>query len=236
MTHVERRSFLSAKECHSAYDQVMGLLPYWRKLHWPKSRGRAPFYMLGCSSYSCRERPAEYKPGYRLLNPLLWTGFEWIYLRLQNLLESKLKRPVRFRKDAALPGFHIFFNHPIFKKVPNQWHFDQDYLLLKWKHHIGLEDCVSFTLPISIPESGAALDVLDLNFSYLSKYRRHQWPTLIKKADYSSFPHRLGKLMIQDGLRLHRIAPLRRVGKKNEARITFQGLAVRQGAHWEIFW
>ncbi|MBI3556008.1 MAG: hypothetical protein HY074_07080 [Deltaproteobacteria bacterium] len=234
---IEQKPFLTRSECSQTAEAVMGLMPKWRKIAWPRSKGNAPFYLLGYSIYSCRNSLAGYRRGYSSLNPLLWEKFSWIYLRLQASLEKKLGAPVRFRKNASLPGFHIILTHPIFVRVPNPWHIDFDFELLPWKFPVDTHQVLSFTLPVSLPKDGAALDTLELRYDDVSHLPRDKWPAQAKKAPFKkSYPHKLGKILIQDANTFHRIAPMRTLSEKKEMRITVQGLAVRQSKHWEIFW
>lgn len=234
---VERKSFLTKAECADVCSGVMNLMPVWRKIAWPKSRGKAPFYVLGYAAYSCRNSMAGYRRGYESLNPVLWQNFSWVYERLQGLLSARLNARVVFRQDASLPGFHILLAHPIFVKVPNPWHVDFDFELLRWKKSIDTDHVLAFTLPIALPKAGAALDVLDLRYKDVSRYPRARWPSHAARAALKrSYPHRLGRIMLQDGNSFHRIAPFKETPSTDEMRITLQGLAARQGRHWEIYW
>ncbi|MBI3556809.1 MAG: hypothetical protein HY074_11140, partial [Deltaproteobacteria bacterium] len=164
MKEIEQIPFLTRQECELVRNKVLGLLPAWRKLKWPGSRGKAPFYILGYSIFSCRRnanRMREYRRGCSKLNPLLEQEFSWIYARLKKLLARTLGAPVHFRKDASLPGFQILLNHSAFVQLSGHWHVDLDSTLLKWKEPLDYSQIRAFTLPVTLPQCGGSVDYLN---------------------------------------------------------------------------
>lgn len=237
MKEIIQAPFLTKNECQLVHGKVLELLPYWRKLNWPKSRGNAPFYILGYAIFSCREAKAEHRRGYSKLNPILWRELRWLYRRVQSFLEEQLGAKVEFRKDASLPGFHILLNHPAFTRLSGHWHIDQDAMLLKWKQPLDLEQIRAFTLPVALPSSGASIDYLNVHYRDLQAI-----PFSLRKRTIESgkilrsLPHKIGHIVLQDGMRFHRIGMLPKVSDTDDKRITLQGFVVRQGKRWQAYW
>jgi hypothetical protein len=233
---LEQFRALAKGECAELTALVLSLRPLWRKMRRPGPLRDAPYFRLGSSFEGEPSSLRAYIKESRSMNPLMRRHFSGLYAKLLAALSDFLAAPVRFREDASLPGFQILESDPIFGKFGLPWHTDFDSVRLKWKRPLTRDGLRTFTLPISLPTSGATLDVKDIVYNGLIRHTPEFAAALERASVIARHPHKLGRILIQDGQRYHRIGMLRPPFIKGENRISLQGYAVRQGASWELHW
>lgn len=229
---------LSPQDCLRVYQTVMGLRDNWILVQREGALKDAPFYRLG-SSWESRPGSLEvYKANCHNENPAMWENFGWLYEKVCTRLSEYFKLPVLFREDSSLPGFHIMQSDPIFGVHGAPWHTDFDSFFLNWEKPLASRDLRTVTIPVSLPKSGATLDVKDISVRDIFQLPRNEEQTVaIENAPLiMKIPHQLGSALIMNGQRYHRIGMLSEPFSPNDWRITLQGYLVIQGDHWVFHW
>lgn len=227
---------LTPEQCDDIYSTINSLKDLWIR------RGESPkyFFTLGTASYldflNLPGFAGDYYARAREFNPILKKHFGWLYEVIQKYLERTLLNPVMYKKDASLPGFHIWQESNIITKSNATTHFDLQYLNLKWdEDKIGL-NTISFTLPIKLPKSGGGLNVWD--FNYIDSYQQAIAldVEIIKRFKTQTFhPYKVGEIVVHSGHTLHQIAPTPFVYSGDE-RITLQGHGLFCDGEWLLYW
>ena len=144
---------------------------------------------------------------------------------------------VKYRENAALPGFHVFHCNSLFSMRVASVHKDLQYQRLKFtdEEEIDSEYTMSFTLALELPDSGAGLytfDSPDLGiFHYLIP------PPLIHTfASKTRIDYKVGWMVVHNGMTFHMISPCKEDKKKK--RITLQGHGVyeKNANTWWLYW
>ena len=229
---------LDASECARIDGQIKELRRHW------VPRGPAPattsFFTLGAASYL--DDPGEYRERAAVLNPVLRDGFAWLYTRLADFLERRLRAPVGFVEGLALPGFHIRLTPAIFVTPDASVHFDLQYLRT-WPQDVPDVDFtrpLSFTLPIRLPRRGGGLNLWDVTYE---RYRRfaermkgplHPMDVTVL-LDRIRHPYTPGAIAMHSGHLMHQIGEIDQVAPGDE-RVTLQGHALFQQGEWKLYW
>jgi hypothetical protein len=210
-------------------------------------RGGEPsqFYSFGAASYmdfgTWAQRFADYTATVNVYNPLLLNLFGDLLERVRAGLEQHLSEPVRFKADAAVPGFHIWLYPSIFTSSNASLHFDLQYRNLNWSavEAPDFTKTISFTLPIVLPKRGGGLNVWNVtNAEYeklLTKGMTSSPTDVIRFKKLTYNPYCVGILALHSGHELHQIAAVTEADLDDE-RITLQGHGVRCATGWEIYW
>lgn len=228
---------LDASECASVERAIKELRSRWIP------RGGQPaasFFTLGAASYL--DEPASYPGRARELNPVLRDAFDWVYTRLAEFLQARLRAPVGFADGLGMPGFHVWLAPSIFITPVASVHFDLQYERAWPEHTPDLDRSrpLSFTLPIRLPRRGGGLNVWDVTYE---RYRAFvaRIPGRIVPIDVTAllermrFPYTTGAIAMHSGHLLHQIGEIDEVAADDE-RITLQGHALRQGGEWKLYW
>jgi hypothetical protein len=118
-------------------------------------------------------------------------------------------------------------------------HFDTQFQMLRWRGQWGTAAPKSFTLPVSLPQGGASMDMWPITHREFvdgpgRTRNAHQYagdtPELCRTHWYE-----LGVCTIQNDLWLHRIG---RCGTRaaNDFRITLQGHLMEIDGQWITYW
>lgn len=206
--------------------------------HWIP-RAPVPFFTLGAATYVDvtpvgRER---YVMESRRLNPLLTEHFGWVHNAVLGSLESVLGPDVQMAPDLAVPGFHIFLEHPAFTRPLASVHLDLQYQQHCWDH-LGVPDYdqpVSFTLAIALPAAGGGLLVWPRGTGKVRGLCSPELETMLRDHAPTYVPYDVGSMVVHDGHLVHQIAPLARLAHGDE-RITLQGHAIRCNERWYVYW
>ena len=231
----ERLHVLSESDCGEIRAVVYDLRDQWI----PRNK-QFPFFTLATASYLDAATPGtctSYCEMAAVYNSILKNRLSWLYGRLQQALAQHLGDPANYAEPFALPGFHIFLAHEFFRKNVASVHCDLQYQLLDWgaPELVDFSRPISFTLAISLPRSGAGLNLWDLQQKEIAGLSSWQLQMLIETRRKTHIPYEVGSMILHSGHSVHQIAPMTAV-EPGEERITFQGHAVlRQGA-WQIYW
>lgn len=227
---------LEKKQAQEIAELVLSFPELYSRTPWPGAKGKTPFFVLGEPAYLHRNRKAKYLPSAKIRNQFLQSKFKELYEMVRMALQKELGENCKFRSDASRPGFHIMLSHPAFQKKAGNWHFDLDHSLLKWEKPVDIQKCLSFTLALEIPSSGAKIEFGDTSYEDYVKCLKAKNEKKLKPKLTGFIKHKLGYMVIQMGPGLHRIAAISKNTKLPFKRISFQGLAVKQGRTWQIFW
>jgi len=226
-------ALLSSPECAVIRDEVLGLRDLWTQRH-----PQLPFFTLGAPSYlDAVDDVAAYRDQTSRTTPVLRARLGWLYERLRRGLAAELGQSAHYDDERSLPGFHVFFCHPAFRKVPASVHVDRQFERLDWSAHAGADFLhpLSFTLPIALPALGAGLRVWEV----LVGVGEHPSPAELRERMAQSSPevhsYTLGRLVLHSGNQVHQIEPQRAADDTGE-RMTLQGHAIRCADGWHLYW
>lgn len=205
--------FLNEIECKNIYRKVMEL-----RYKWEKRDCFGVLYTLGKGTYLNDKFS-------KLNNDLLKKNYSNTYVKLLQKLKVYLGENVVYKKNANLPGFHIFTSKSIFKYPIASFHRDLQYNSLEWNKKCDNTKIISFTIPINLPKNESGLYI----FNYTGN-------NLIKAmySDKKKYKYTLGKIYIHNGMNWHIISPT--LIDKHEYRITIQGHGMKCGNTWYIYW
>ena len=251
-TWVREFDLFTPAECSTVRQALDELRPHWIQRH-----PVAPFFTLGASNYfDITYNPML--PYYRFatrFNPLLLEQLGWFYERLTQGIAHYLGSPAQFRPNLGMPGFHIFLSHQSFAQpkdlthiewfrskgkaevVGNAIHCDTAHLVVDWGNRDGLEleNPISITVSIRIPEAGAGLNYWEFGRERTDDLPPAALREFLINSPKHYHPYQLGCMAIHSGLRYHQMAAMPKMLPGDE-RITLQGHGVRQNGVWQLFW
>jgi hypothetical protein len=228
---VQHLALLGAAECADVVRRVHALRRMW-VLRQPG------FFTLGRAAYmDCGNPPAveRYLEQAKWLNEVLREEFAPLYEKLIAVLQEALGEPCRLTGQHAIPGFHIWLGQgiPHYGFDAGSVHFDLQYINLgmvavgeRWPR---MEEVISFTLPVRLPQAGGGLNVWDVR--HPERVGWEVWP--FKKV--SRVAYALGSLTLHTGHEMHQIAPIARVAEGDQ-RICLQGHGIRKDGGWLLYW
>lgn len=220
----------SALECRDIQRRVLNLRERWI------TRSDHGFYSLATASYlDAPGHRAEYRDRARSTNPLLLAEFGDVYRAVATFFEGLLFAPVRITDELALPGFHIFeFGRcgPWGDSAAPRAHFD-----LQWMDALPgtqPDGTLSFTVAISQPPAGAAMEVWPLQYMNIGMITT---PVADWAASHPSrrLEYADGGITVHDGNVLHAIGA-RSAGEPAGLRLTLQGHGVQVDGAWTLYW
>lgn len=230
---IETLQIFSPAECTQIRTTVYELRNLWM----PREH-ELPLYTLSAASYIDAARSFSFYCELAAShNPVLKQNFGWIYERLGEALSQHLQAPVSYSEQYALPGFHVFLMHPLFRQPVASVHCDLQYRLLDWgpAEAVDWTRPLSFTISISLPPSGAGLNVWDLEHNEWKNMSHMERQYATKAATRVFVPYETGKLVLHSGHQVHQIAPMTNAEAEDE-RITLQGHAILRENVWQVYW
>ncbi len=207
--------------------------------HWVNRGGyfAYPFFSLGAASYmDAYEDPERYYKWAEKFNPILEENFAPLYLKVQNFFEEYLKHKCSYKKDFAIPGFHIFAGDEIFEITVASRHCDLQYELLNWKEmRFDPKDALSFTLYIQLPKNGGGMYVWDYSYDDLKDLSTEDRKNKLddSKPHYAKF--NTGEIVIHSGLKYHQIAAMTEPDE-SDMRISLQGHMIKSNDTYYMYW
>ena len=222
---------LSVAESAEVAATVMQLRPQWimRNLY-------APFYTLGAASYlDATGSSPRYAAWAREANPVLRERFDWLYARLLQVVQEATGDRVIYAPALALPGFHIYLSSPLFEKPVASIHCDSQFNLHGWPASAELDQPISFTLSVELPENGGGLYTWDVMASDIESKGPGATDEMMRSKEREFHSYRVGSLALHSGNLLHQAAPGRALGPEDK-RITMQGHGVRVDGVWQLYW
>lgn len=199
-----------------------------------------PFYTLATASYLDAAWPHAFQyycQKAETTNQFLSPPLESIHSRIESVLEAHLGAPVRRHEQYALPGFHIFLAHDIFRQSVASIHCDLQHQLLDWgpPEYVDWEHPLSFTISISLPKSGAGLNIWNVHHDELTGLSKFEREALFQTREKQFVRYRTGGMVLHSGLSVHQIAPMPDA-QPGEERITLQGHAILAQGIWQVYW
>lgn len=218
-TWVAEYPVLDASACADWSARVMGLRTQWTARH--KS---LPFFTLGMAAYldavpsaaRAYGRPPYYAQALRQHhNRILQSNFTPLLAQVCEALGRWAnKRGYCSETLAALPGFHIHLDHPIFAQPVASRHRDLQFQLVFPNRAIEPCQVLTYTLPLSLPE-GSGLNLW-------SDHGLH------------FHPYQLGQMTIHSGLQPHQGVLF--AGSHRPPRIMLQGHALIESEDIFLYW
>lgn len=249
LTNIE---LLTPQECAAVYAALKDLRPHWIRRH-----ATVPFYTLGAANYYDIANNPElpYYDIARRLNPVLLERLDWLYSRLAEALSEAFGVPARYGGRRAVPGFNILFSHPALENpqtlMVGEWfekrydrtafsvpiHCDTPHFVVDWSdaREIDMDRPLSFTVPIAMPQSGAALRVWDLWLDEAYGKSEAELHEQLQTRRLTVHDYELGHCALHTGLRCHTIAAVRDV-QPEDARITLQGHGLLADGAIQLYW
>lgn len=220
----------------------------------------ADAYTLGATLYEDLKHQAgiiNYVHIAKIMNPILFENFEWLYAIVLEKLSLEFKEPFQLTDKLGYPGFHIF-GHPrgqlnskttmqVMETPVAAIHHDRQYndLMQYWRgsfqKDVDLHNPISFTLALELPKNGGGLSTWGVSdYEINNDYTKY-----LKSLDYSNHeygylgppdvvPYTVGKMFYFVGDMLHQISPAYKMDY-NDRRITLQGHAIKCREIWRVY-
>jgi len=214
------------------------------------------FYTLGVATYIDGITDLQYYYDYiKDQNPAFNDYFGYLYDYVVDKLWDVIG-DCQVADFLATPGFHTFGTKPneppkmatkMYMEQPSATihvdlqHEQHDFL---WSHfkEVDLENTLSFTLPIQVPQNGGGLNTWEeesmKQYEIDNKYTKH-----MKELDYSKWgdydeptvvPYKAGEMFWFIGKLVHQIAPAYNADF-NDRRISLQGHGVKCDGIWQLY-
>lgn len=233
---IHNLDFLTPTECDQVISTIIELKKYW--IH-EQAKIPIPFYTLGSGSYFHKSPDSnQLKEQYHTLrkkyNPLLKKHLGWLYQNLADTLVRHLNALTCYPDQLALPGFHIFLAHESLKESLAPLHFDLQHHLHQWQD-ADFNKSFSFTLALSLPQSGGGMNIWDLHYKETLGLSSEEFQDLIKVRKKHYYPYQIGKLAIHSGYFCHQIACSQTI-QPDDRRITLQGHGTFDRGRWHLYW
>jgi hypothetical protein len=227
----ERVPLFSVAACDELAHRVDGLRDEWERCH-----PSLPYFVLGTSSFvSARHDREGYERRAAVTNERLRSTFADLHDHVRAAVEDIVGRAVTDHAHAALPGFHIFGFHPVFRLPIAGAHFDRLYRYLRWPSPVDEATSMSFTLPLVLPEAGGGIDWWPLDPGHVDPLDAEAAGELVERVEPHHVDHACGTLVVHSGVLLHRIAATPRV-TLGDRRITLQGHVISSGPATWWYW
>jgi hypothetical protein len=201
-------------------------------------RRNAAMSTLGTASYLDGGDKSEYEKLAQKSNPFMKEMYGDL---LDDVLEYFQRRcpgsEVKYREEAALPGFHIFDCNRLFSMPVASVHKDMQWNRLRYKktEEIDSKYTMSFTLAIELPKGGGGLytfEGADLGvFNWIVPRSLIHGMATKTKIEY-----KVGYIVVHNGQTYHMIAPCRQ--SEDSVRMTLQGHGVydKKKNTWWLYW
>lgn len=236
-------SFLTQQECAETVAQVDALAEHWMHLYAPEVGIEVPCYTLGVAVTYVRNRRYrkdqidDYPAAVAAIRPLLEAQFAPLYRKLADQLGTLLGASVVYDGGLGLPGFHVFMAHPYCTQPLSPIHIDAQYMDLpvQGARDVDSDFCVSVTLPLELPASGAGIDFYDAGLDDVAGLDHDQAQCLLRSRPKTHYEYRRGRLVVHSGRHFHQAAPTPEY-VPGERRITLQGHALYADDRWLFYW
>lgn len=253
----------SQDECSHYVNLIDELGDSWTK----RQMGNYYYYTLGLSSLydvsSNIEKDKTHLEKIKNSNMLLKTNFLSIYNKIIKVISDQVGESSLIIEQAPIPGFFIYGEpkpNNIKKstvEIPlgiGDIHTDLpveglDYIWSQYKEVA--DECISFTLPIEMPEYGSGLLLWDQ--PDMGCYSKNDISNIYKHHDYSQdernmillnskiknkipefIEHVPGRMLLQEGEQWH-AATFSTKPLSTDRRITLQGMGVKCDGIWRLF-
>lgn len=235
---IQEYDVLTGAQCADVDRRVRALQALWI----PRGNSSRRFFTLGAAGYC--EEVATYYERIKVYNPILERHFGALLAAIRRVLYEQHLNAGKcvFSSVLALPGFHIFPSNAIHRSATASLHFDLQFDRIGLARIASVEhtECLSFTLPITLPKGGGGLDYWNVSFHDMNKNARIGHSCSLEaecgSKEKLTVKYVPGKLVVHSGLLAHRIAGSPDV-QPQDYRITLQGHALLwRHQHWVIYW
>ena len=222
--------FFTKNELFVILEKIKSLRKHWIKRNVAMST-------LGTASYLDGQNIAEYVKKSVKSNIFMKEHFSWVYDKLIHYFQQRCPQSnIKFKTNAALPGFHIFECNKIFSLPVASVHKDMQWNRLTFdetKEEIDDENTLSFTLALELPDGGGGLYTFENPPTQSIFIPRPLIHSFSKKTKIN---YKEGWMVCHNGQTYHMIAPCKE--SKTKSRITLQGHGVyeKKSNTWYLYW
>ena len=226
-------AFYTEEDAKKIAERVMDQKHLWE-------RRNVAMHTLGTSSYVDAALSSVYQKKAAESNPKMMELFGDVEQRILKYFAQRAPgSTVKFRDRAALPGFHIFKCNKLFSSPVASVHRDLQFLRLEYgkDEDIDLQNTLSFTIALQIPESGSGLYMIDLPKIPTPLQYIIPRPMITAVAEKTKIEYKVGYIVCHNGQSTHMIAPSEWKGN-DTYRITIQGHGVydKKKETWYLYW
>jgi hypothetical protein len=223
--------FMTTERAASIARKVKDLKSLWQ-------RRNAAMMTLGTASYLDGSNSEAYVKMSEKSNPLMREHFGELLEDVRLYFQERCPgSTVKYKENAALPGFHVFDCNKLFSMPVASVHKDLQWMRLTFdkKAQINSKYTMSFTLSLELPPGGGGLytfDSPDLGMlSYLVP--RSLLHSMAKKT---RIDYKVGYMVVHNGMTFHMIAPCK--PSPDSYRLTLQGHGVYEKTQntWWLYW
>lgn len=202
-----------------------------------KKRRNAAMSTVGTASYLDGSDKNEYERLSSLSNPHMSKNYRSILQKVLKYFRARTNAKVEYRNSAALPGFHIFDCNKLFSMPVASVHKDMQFLRLKMgkEEKFDMENTMSFTLALQLPEDGAGLYTFDSVQLPSILHHLVPHPLIHSFANKTKIEYKEGWIVTHGGQTYHMIAPC---NPSPIHRVTLQGHGVydEKANTWWLYW
>ena len=225
--------FYTEKDAQEISKRVMAQKHLWE-------RRNVAMFTLGTSSYVDGASSTEYQKKSAESNPRMLELFGDVEKRIIQYFSHRAPTAtIKFRKNAALPGFHIFECNKLFSNPVASVHRDLQFQRLAYEktEKIDFTNTLSFTIALQLPKSGSGLYMIDLPPIPNTVQLLIPRPMITAVAQKTKIEYKVGYIVCHNGQHTHMIAPSAWDGT-DTYRITIQGHGVYDlnKKTWYIYW
>jgi len=221
--------FVSKQRASEITDTVKLLKKSWERRNAAMSTLGTASYLDGGSQYIQKSMES---------NPLIKLHFHDLLEDVRMYFQERCPgSAVKYKDNAALPGFHIFDCNRLFSFPVASVHKDMQWNRLTFAddEEINTTYTMSFTLALELPPGGGGLYTFDTPELGLAGF-------LFPKSILHSFAkktridYKVGYMVVHNGMTYHMIAPCKQ--SSDASRITLQGHGVYEKTKntWWLYW
>jgi len=218
--------FLSKEESLKIVEKIKLHKDKWQRRNVAMSTMGTASYLDGLDNYEQKSKKSN-----KFMNEL----FGDLHAKLLGYFQEKCPNAqIKYRDNAALPGFHIFDCNNVFAMPVASVHKDMQWDRLSYKSHekIDTKNTLSFTLALELPKGGGGLYTFedDINTLLIPK------PLVNSLSKKHYIKYKVGYIVLHNGQTSHMIAPCKQ--SKEQFRITLQGHGVydKKAKTWYLYW
>ena len=220
--------FMSRQEAESLVSRLKSHQKLWERRNIAMST-------LGTASYLDGFDKREYIKKSKKSNIFMMENYSDILEKV--LVYFRAKCPgarVEYRKNAALPGFHIFDCNSVFSLPVASVHKDLQYQKLTYfkDEEIDEVNTMSFTLAIELPPGGGGLYTFENDSRNIFIPR----PIAYSMAKKTKIDYKVGWIVTHNGQTSHMIAPCKTSASKKRITLQGHGIYEKNANIWWLYW
>ena len=226
-------AFYTEEDAVNLTQRVLDQKHLWERRNIAMSTLGTSSYVDGAVSKIYQQKAAE-------SNPRMLELFGDVEERILKYFQHRAPgSTIKFRDNAALPGFHIFECNKLFANPVASVHRDLQFLRLEYgkDEHIDFKNTLSFTVALQLPKSGSGLYMIELPKIPDLVQILIPRPMITAVAEKAKIEYKVGYITCHNGQTTHMIAPSPWDGT-DSYRITIQGHGVYDWKKntWYMYW